>query len=244
MEPWTGVPFPDMAGAEADASRRLSDAVFEVEASHPNVTFEQLALPGSPAEVLITQAASTDALVVGTTGHRGLDAWRLGSVAHAVARRATCPVIVVPPDQADVRHGRIVVGIDGSPTSTSALAWACDEADDRDAELVVAHVWDYAYATELGSPTARDLTEVDAALQLEAAVRIASARRAGPVVALLLEGSTASELADQARRADLVVVGTRGRNPVRAAVFGSVSQAIAAHASCPTVVVRNPHDDR
>ena len=155
-------------------------------------------------------------------------------------------MIVVPATRAAVRHGRIVVGIDGSSTSTStaALAWACDEADDRDAELVVVHVWDYAYTGELSSPTARDLTEVDAALHLEAAAGMATARRAGQVEALLLEGSTAINLVAQTGRADLVVVGSRGQSPVRAALFGSVSQSVAAHAECPTVVVRTEPIDR
>ena len=40
-----------------------------------------------------------------------------------------------------------------------------------------------------------------------------------------------------ARGADLVVVGTRGRGPVRAAIFGSVSNAVINAARCPVVVV-------
>src|SRR3954470_1749870 len=40
-----------------------------------------------------------------------------------------------------------------------------------------------------------------------------------------------------ARGADLAVVGTRGRGPVKAAVFGSVSNAVVKAARCPVVVV-------
>jgi len=43
--------------------------------------------------------------------------------------------------------------------------------------------------------------------------------------------------------ADLAVVGTRGRGPVRAAIYGSVSNAVVNAARCPVVVVP-PHSSQ
>ena len=238
-EPWFGMlPPPDPTAIAADAERRVAEIVAGLP-PRPGVTVEHHASVGPPALRLVEESVGADLLVVGNTGHRTIDAWRLGSVAYGVARHAPCPVVLVPDVDAPTPFGRIVVGVDGSPASTAALTWACEEADDRDAELFVVHVWDYAYATELGSPTARDLTRVDAALQLEASVRLARHLRRGPVEDILVEGSPATELIAGSRRADLVVLGTRGRSAVRAALFGSVSHTVAAKAACPVVLVRD-----
>jgi nucleotide-binding universal stress UspA family protein len=240
-EPWFGTVPLDASMIAEDVERELHAAVEPLRAAYPDVSFRREARIGSPARELVEQATGSDLLVVGTTGNGSFDTWRLGSVAHAVARRAPCPVALVPDvEPAAAPTGRVVVGVDGSPAATAAVSWACDEADDRDAELVVVHVWEYPYATELGSPTARDMTRVDASLLLEAAARHARDRRRGPVSDALVEGDTATELITQSQHADLIVLGTRGRNPLRAALFGSVSQRVSRNSACPTVVVRAP----
>lgn len=68
-------------------------------------------------------------------------------------------------------------------------------------------------------------------------------RRAGCTVDLVVRaGRAATVLADVAReqRADLLVVGNRGRGPTRAALLGSVSAALVDHAPCPVLVARRP----
>ncbi len=239
-EPWVGEVTPDVSAVHADAARRLDADVAEMQQAHRDVVFEHVATFGRPADRLVEEASQSDLLVVGRSNHGTFDAWRLGSVAHAVVRHAPCPVVIVPNVDAAAPTGRLVVGVDGSPAAMAALCWACDEADDRDDELWLVHVWDYPYATELSSPTVRDLMRVDASLMLEQAARAARERRRGPVEDVLIEGSATTELIDRSRTADLVVVGSRGRSPVRSALFGSVSQAVSARAACPTVVVRDP----
>jgi nucleotide-binding universal stress UspA family protein len=90
----------------------------------------------------------------------------------------------------------------------------------------------------------RDLTGVDAALQLEAAVPQARDRRRGPTKGLLVYGSTSTNLVMQAVDADLLLVGSRGTNAVRALLFGSVSERVTAHSTCPVVVIRDLDGDR
>jgi nucleotide-binding universal stress UspA family protein len=192
---------------------------------------------------LVDAAVGSALLVVGTRGHGAFDAWRLGSVAHWVARHAPCPVVVVPDVEPRPARARVVVGIDGSAGARAAVRWASREADARAAALVVVHAWDYPYATELGSPEGRDLTRVDAALILEEAVRTAREERNGPVESRLVEGRAASELVGDGHDADLVVVGSRGRGAIRSLLFGSVSNEVSARASCPTVIVRSEDGD-
>jgi nucleotide-binding universal stress UspA family protein len=52
--------------------------------------------PGFALTSLATEL-NADLLVVGSHGRRGIARWLLGSVAEAVVRQASCPVLVVPP---------------------------------------------------------------------------------------------------------------------------------------------------
>jgi nucleotide-binding universal stress UspA family protein len=238
-EPWYVQPRVDVADVGADAHRRVEGIITRVAASHPGVAFEPSVEMGNAADRLVAAASGSALLVVGSRGYGPLDTWRLGSVAHAVARRAPCPVVVVPDVGPRPTQHRVVVGVDGSPPAMAALRWACDEADDRDAELLVVHVWDYPYATAATPSPVRDLMEVDAALVLDEAVRTARERRRGPVEELLAVGAAAPELVEHARDADLLVIGSRGRNRLSSLLFGSVSREVTGQTPCPVVIVRD-----
>lgn len=143
--------------------------------------------------------------------------------------------------------GTIVVGVDGSPTGERALDWAIEQAQREHRQLTLAHGVDPAgsvWLDPIGGADHRALVEVlrDDAVAMLARAREYVAERdpdlgvnttawtSDPRVALL----TLSE------DAALVVVGSRGRGPVRSLLLGSVSTAVSRHASCPVVVVRPP----
>jgi nucleotide-binding universal stress UspA family protein len=50
---------------------------------------------GDPAEVIVRESASSDLVVVGSHGRKGLEGFLLGSVSHAISHRIHCPVLVV-----------------------------------------------------------------------------------------------------------------------------------------------------
>jgi nucleotide-binding universal stress UspA family protein len=54
-----------------------------------------------PAEALVDLSADADLLVVGSRGHGGFGELLLGSVSHAVALHAVCPVVIVPSQRDD-----------------------------------------------------------------------------------------------------------------------------------------------
>jgi nucleotide-binding universal stress UspA family protein len=58
----------------------------------------------------------------------------------------------------------------------------------------------------------------------------------------IVSGRPASVIVDEATAlsAELVVVGSRGRGPMRSMVLGSVSAEVVDHAPCPVLVVRQP----
>ena len=89
--------------------------------------------------------ASRDAYMV-VVGSRGLGAVGralLGSVSASLVRHAHCPVAVMRGEQAHARDrtAPVLLGIDGSPASEAATAFAFDEASRRGVDLVALHAW-------------------------------------------------------------------------------------------------------
>ncbi len=262
------VPFygePGMFGAygiesqveaiKADHEQILATALARAAVVDATVPAEGSVVFASPVMALSEDAKPGDVIVVGSTGRGGALADALGSVATALCHRATVPVVVVPANrQGDVTNDttsvpkgvtmkKIVVGIDGSPTSEEALRWAFDEAKLAGAELVVLHGWSYPYPlwrAEADGP--RDEMKLDALRQLEASIDSLGTRSGEgeiTVHARLVEEGAAKALIDEAADADLVVVGSRGRGGFASLLLGSVSRAVVQHAPCPVAVIRH-----
>jgi nucleotide-binding universal stress UspA family protein len=149
-------------------------------------------------------------------------------------------------EQAPQEHGRpvpalpdvpiVLVGVDRSPASDTALAWAAAEAVRRGARLVLVRA---EAGGELPVPRAEwDAQERDLSA-LAASVRTAHPRITD-VTGELVVGPAGPVLAARAADADLLVVGSYGRGPIARAVLGSAAAYCAVHAVVPTVVV--PHD--
>jgi nucleotide-binding universal stress UspA family protein len=202
----------------------------------------------TPAAVAIAEAARAgDEIVIGATGHTGFMDGALGSVAVSVVHRSHVPVIVVPAKPvADARPTmhKIVVGLDGSPGSLAALEWAYGQAMVSGAELTAVHGWIYPYPgarTSVSEP--RTQMQLDAMEELKSSLESLGPRLAGGTIHVhpkLIEQSPAESLLGEAKDADLLVVGSRGRGALRSSLLGSVSRTVAQHAPCPVVIVRAP----
>jgi nucleotide-binding universal stress UspA family protein len=135
---------------------------------------------------------------------------------------------------------RIVVGVDGSEHAKRALRWATDEAEQRGAVLVVAHVATppraSAAAVAPPGPTAEELAELGRELVVDEA--LAELDTDGlEVERTVLTGHVAEELCELAADAELLVIGARGLGGFRGLLLGSVTLQVVAHAPCPVVVV-------
>lgn len=138
----------------------------------------------------------------------------------------------------------ILCGVDGSIEARGALRHAAHLSDLLGLRLVVAHV---VQPTPLGiGPTARQLASIPvddllaggrAMLEqiLEDEEIVDVERR----VVLGFPGDRLADLADD-EAADLIVVGSRGRGVLKAALLGSVSTALIGVARRPVLVVP-PH---
>jgi nucleotide-binding universal stress UspA family protein len=128
---------------------------------------------------------------------------------------------------------RVVVGFDGSASAGAALSWAVEEARLHDAPLEVWAVVDAPEAAEVRASFEQFVAGTSAELRTDS--------QDG-------HGGVAAALCQVCDPSDLLVVGSRGRNPVAGLLLGSVSQACLAHAPCSVVVVRpvpaqtSPHD--
>ena len=145
----------------------------------------------------------------------------------------------------DEGGGRIVVGVDGSPSSHRALRWATQRAKLTGASLEVVTCWEFP-VTYNWSPPYRpigvDLAR-DAHGKLQRTVAEALGDDPGVDIKLtVVDGHAAPVLLDAAKGASLLVVGSRGHGAFTGMLLGSVSDHCVRHASCPVIVVRGAGD--
>ena len=138
----------------------------------------------------------------------------------------------------------IVVGVDGSKCSHSALHFALNEARIRQTKLrivVVRHVPLAAYGAGWAPPSPALVEDAEAAANEVLAEALELTKADGTAVEIepaVRDGQPANVLVEEAAKADLLVVGSRGWGGFRELMLGSVSQQCAHHAHCPVVIVR------
>ncbi|MEU2602509.1 universal stress protein [Streptomyces hirsutus] len=208
----------------------------------PGLTVVAELADGSPVDVLRARAPDSAMVVIGSR-HRGIvrELLSRGSVGKPLAAHAACPVVVVrEPEPVTHAPPHVVVGVDGSAVSTEAVRFAFEEAAFREARLVAVSAWQ--------PPRLRDLASEDAE---DEARRVLAESTAGwrekyPQVDLrhsVVRGHPVRVLGDAARRALMLVAGSRGLGGFSGLVLGSVSQGLLHHAPCPVVIVPQPAGD-
>jgi nucleotide-binding universal stress UspA family protein len=136
----------------------------------------------------------------------------------------------------------IVVGVDGSRSGLRAMTWAAQEALRRGSALELVTTWGLDQSelgpSQAGAAEAEHLEHAAEALQQEAVDAVLAGMDPRPEVArVVTQSSPVDALITASRTADLIVVGTHGRGPVRTFLFGSVAQALLRHSHCPVVVI-------
>ncbi|MGV9345544.1 universal stress protein [Streptomyces spiralis] len=135
----------------------------------------------------------------------------------------------------------LVVGVDGSDASLTAVDWAVDEAARHGLplRLVYASLWEHyeGAAPESGADRPWEQVRVEQ-LIASAAER---ARRRGPDVKVttdVLPEDAVTGLLGEGNHASALITGSRGRGELKGLLLGSVGLAVAGRAQCPVVVVR------
>lgn len=141
-------------------------------------------------------------------------------------------------------HQPIVVGVDDSPFSRSALYWAVGEATLRQSQLQVVYAWRSMYRTWPGGPGLVDLAVASHAYAEERlASLLARVHASDPqtsVTGHVLEGRPSAVLLEtvSANQAQMLVVGARGVGGFNGLLLGSVGLHVVTSAPCPVVIVR------
>ena len=212
---------------------------------------------GSAAPQILDRAAAlaADLIVMGTHGATGFEHLMLGSVTEKVLRKATCPVLTVPPRvQATSRppFRRIACAIDFSEWSSAALAVAASLAQESGARLDLVHVLEWPWHeppppvfAELPPEQAAALAEFRRYLETSATTRLESIAseltvERSAVAVFVVHGKPYVQLLRLAADvgADLIVLGVHGRNPIDLAVFGSTTNQVVRRATCPVLTLR------
>ena len=250
-----GGPWPALAMVQADhieaeiraeADRTVHEARGRL--ARPGLKVEAVVLRGRAATAIVDRARRMRAhlIVLGSRGHGTIESMLLGSVSAEVVDHAPAPVLV----SRGRRIQRVVLAWDGSTCASLAASLLRTWPIFAGSAVRVVSVADievpwWTGFPEAGSPELMPiyLDAADASRRQHdqlAREMTAELQAAGLTVeADRREGDAATEIlaAASASKADLIVMGTRGRTGLARLVLGSVARNVLQHASCSVLVV-------
>ncbi|CAL9662829.1 Universal stress protein_MSMEI_3859 [Streptomyces sp. enrichment culture] len=136
---------------------------------------------------------------------------------------------------------KVVVGVDGSPSSYEALRWAVRYAGMVGGTVHAVAVWELPGLYGWSAPAVDMDVDEDGTRQRmrKELTDVLGAEAAGSVRTHVVHGNPADVLLRAAEDAEVLVVGSRGRGGFARALLGSVSQHVSQHANRPVVIVRS-----
>ncbi len=146
----------------------------------------------------------------------------------------------------------IVVGVDGSTASESALDWAAEQAQLSGAQLRIVLVRPHPIPVTAMAPVPvwpwpvihqrneQDVAEAKAMLAIIVAATIPAADELDIEIDVI-DGPTGSSLIEVATQveASMIVVGRRGIGGFKRLLLGSVSEEVSTYAPCPVVIAQS-----
>ena len=255
-------PAPQLVPSKvSDSTRRwarslLHQARSAMLAEFPGLQVETVSHVGVPAAVLLKESRHSTLTVVGThAGGRISDAL-FGSVGAKLATHARGRVVFVPVGEPEPRHGHspwrtvagpVVVGIDGSPRTEAAIAFAFEEAAVRRSLLVALHTWnDKPQHEKAREPHKASIGGIDDHRHrdlVELTARWSARFPTVPVRSLVLHGRPVPTLLRYLGEGPdgpphLLVVGGRAHVPLGRLMVGTTGLALVRAAPCPVAVVQ------
>ena len=232
----------DLSGFIRTSEKYLKLTAQEYELPENTVTTVK---EGEPAELIISHSEADDveSLLLASHGRGGIGRWLLGSVVTKVVRGCRKPVFVFPASKEEPKPpklGRILVCLDGSKISESALTEAVKLARVHGSELTLFRSVEYfpypasAYqlAVESEQKVCQEYLDGLAGtlsdLKVQTVVRITSA----------VQG-----ILEQAEEHDLVVVASHGLGGFERWLLGSVTEKVLHLVKSPLLIVHTQETD-
>lgn len=179
---------------------------------------------GDAATQIVAHGRSVDLIVMGTHGRTGLHRVLLGSVAEAVVRRSTTPVLVARKPPRKVRS--VLAPVSLAPYSRRGLELAAAAAAALGAELVVLHV-DAGRDASSRNPRFF-LNAMLEGLKAPSHVRLKTR-------VLTLKGEAIATILREAKRHDLLVLTAHRKPLLRDLVLGTTAQRVLRRATVPVL---------
>ena len=211
---------------------------------------------GSQASAITECAESigADLILIGTRGNTGFKRLLLGSVAEAVVRTASTPVLTVHPedDRSIEPVRRLLFPTDFSPAADHALGVATRLlAGSEQAKILLVHTFlvspNVVPLGGFGSGSVPHFVEDARELAERAtAPAVQSLLARGFDVEVLVERGDPAEIVTELaaeRDVDVIVMGTRGHSKIRQFLLGSTAERVVKYAPCPVMTVRAPAED-
>jgi nucleotide-binding universal stress UspA family protein len=230
---------PDILDEVEENSRRRLNAL----AKNNNINGTPLFARGPVAEAVPkwVNAHGIDLIVMGTHGRHGLTHLLMGSVAEAIFRNATCPVLTVGPHVTvkpshDFKAENILFPTDLGAHAEFATQYALSAAQESRAQVTFMHV------VSLEEAFQHDRAELvaDSYKKLEALVPAEAQKRCKPE--LVVEGGDpGTELLGcaETERPDMIVLGLPAGKKFNGGFHSSVTYNLIAKAPCPVLTVRD-----
>ncbi len=224
---------------------------------------------GDAAGVLLELSEDAELMVVGSRGRGGFIGRLLGSVSSALPAHAKCPTVTIPLCSASrlaesgveapqERYGAagvtaedvepvVLVGVDGSEQARAAVLVAAEQAMRWKLPLrMVCSVPPFTGSLAwVPAPLDREALYADIQVQLQAGKDWLQSHFPRLEISFeVSDGAPVEVLIEASRKAELVVLGSRGRGGFAGMLLGSTSQGVMHHAKGPLMVVPDRSDPR
>lgn len=209
-------------------------------------------------ELIIDEGGSVAEHILQTGHKNGVDLIVLGikkgkeseAISRKIARLSHCSVAITP-EKKEFRLNKIAVPVDFSHYSRWALEAAIDIADELKAEIICHHTYHVPAGYHTTGKTYEEFAEImkdNAVHEYELFMKQVNTKGVKIIPRFTLDkhhrpAIEISQFAEK-QKADLLVIGSKGRTAAAAYVFGSVTEKTMAHTkNIPIIVIKDKKEN-